>query len=446
MPPTVKHRKASQAWRPGRGVTLAALAQGVAGFLQNVEVSTARGELFIDVVRDFGLQEGAEVEVHLEKDMSMPVTNNTYIMMLTSSQRSVWERTSEQPLVNMNDPDIGPHVFGAYLMAYWRQNFYGSEIHFKHRIRGLGRYNLLMFNGGSRTDIVVRGNVSVVNPDGQHLKYQDVFLPEVYRSMMWVCVASAAVAALFLVSLWRMDRSAVHSLMLATLVCKACVDLLQWQAYVACSETGSPCAFYDDPSFAGCIPLLAVKVQEILVLMVYLLLAFGWRILRATLNIAEIRFAVGIGLISFYLAIFEVTCVGTQCGGYEMSRLILHSLAYLCILVAVNFNITQLKQQISESPASQSTGKDYQRLAAYESYRLLLLVYITNPTWQLLIKLSVLSWQEVWAFQLTTELADWGLAVALLIIFRPQKNMQIFELTTPEEDEQVPVQPAEGQE
>ncbi|CAD7953956.1 unnamed protein product [Amoebophrya sp. A120] len=91
------------------------------------------------------------------------------------------------------------------------------------------------------------------------------------------------------------------------------------------------------------VPKLFEKIETIVELEILLLFALGWKILRRRLNMTEIRFLLGIGVISFYLAIFELTCQTTStCSGYKLSRDILHSLAFLVIIVAVNFNLHSL--------------------------------------------------------------------------------------------------------
>merc|ERR1719359_2319861 len=109
------------------------------------------------------------------------------------------------------------------------------------------------------------------------------------------------------------------------------------------------------------------KVQTILELMMFLLISLGWKFLRSTLNVTEVRFAVGICVISFYLGVFEVACkTNSTCSGYQLSRYILHSLCYLVVIVAMNFNLNMISTQLSESPASPESGKLYRKHHAYK--------------------------------------------------------------------------------
>merc|ERR1712083_879677 len=94
-----------------------------------------------------------------------------------------------------------------------------------------------------------------------------------------------------------------------------------------------------------------------------------------------VRFAVGISLISFYLGIFEVACTTqSTCSGYQLSRYILHSLCYLVVIVATNFNKQMIYAQITDAPASLESGKLYRKQQAYALFRLIFLLFIIAPT------------------------------------------------------------------
>merc|ERR1740138_396356 len=119
------------------------------------------------------------------------------------------------------------------------------------------------------------------------------------------------------------------------------------------------------------------KVQTILELMMFLLISLGWKFLRPSLNVTEVRFAVGISVISFYLGVFEVACKTNQtCSGYKLSRYILHSLCYLVVIVAMNFNLQMVLHQISDAPANLEAGKLYQKRLAYLVFRWIFLIFI----------------------------------------------------------------------
>merc|ERR1719359_2575246 len=132
------------------------------------------------------------------------------------------------------------------------------------------------------------------------------------------------------------------------------------------------------------------KVQTILELMMFLLISLGWKFLRNTLNLTEVRFAVGISVISFYLGVFEIICkTPSTCSGYKLSRYILHSLCYLVIIVAMNFNLQVIYSQIAD-----------------------------------------FDWDSVWAYKLLLEMVCWVIYASVMYAFRPSlDSIRVFELT-----------------
>merc|ERR1711920_369026 len=176
---------------------------------------------------------------------------------------------------------------------------------------------------------------------------------------------------------------------------------------------------------------LVDKVQTILELMMFLLIALGWKFLRGTLNVTEVRFAVGISLISFYLGIFEVACTTqSTCSGYQLSRYILHSLCYLVVIVAMNFNLQMIFAQITDAPASLESGKLYRKHSAYKVFRWIFLAFIIAPTVELFLKVTVLPWDAVWLYVLVQQLRSWTIYSCVILAFRPEPApIRVFELT-----------------
>merc|ERR1712232_1020266 len=192
------------------------------------------------------------------------------------------------------------------------------------------------------------------------------------------------------------------------LLLKGVVLLLWWVDYLQVSQTGSN-------STLGQVGWqLLEKVQTILELMLFLLIALGWKFLRGTLNVTEKRFAVGISVISFYLGVFEVACTTrSSCSGYQLSRYILHSLCYLVVIVAMNFNLQMINTQLSESPASPESGKLYRKHLAYKVFRWTFLAFIIAPTFEKLMKVAVMPWNAKWLYVLVVQLRTWAIYMCI---------------------------------
>jgi len=176
------------------------------------------------------------------------------------------------------------------------------------------------------------------------------------------------------------------------------------------------------------LPQLSENLTDIVDLVTYLLTALGWKTMRPRLYVGEVRFIAAIAIATFYFGIFEISCVGQSCGGYVLSRLILRSLAYLCIIVAFNLNLAMLRSQILEATVGRDAGRLYSKKRAYSHFRWIFLLYLIQPSATLFIKVSLLSWEEGWVFQLLEELAKWGILTATVIVYSPRRShMALFE-------------------
>merc|ERR1712039_933009 len=213
----------------------------------------------------------------------------------------------------------------------------------------------------------------------------------------------------------------------AALLLKGCVLILWWFDCLQVSRTGSN-------STLGQVGWqLLDKVQTILELMMFLLIALGWKFLRPSLNLTEVRFALGISVISFYLGVFEVACTTqSTCSGYQLSRYILHSLCYLVVIVAMNFNLQMVYAQIAEAPASLDSGKLYRKHQAYKVFRWIFLAFIIAPTVELFLKVTVMPWDALWLFVLVQQLRTWAIYMSIILAFASLPHpspLRVFELT-----------------
>merc|ERR1719387_2473037 len=155
----------------------------------------------------------------------------------------------------------------------------------------------------------------------------------------------------------------MHLLMALVLFFKSAVLFFQWCDRMIVVHSGK------ETMVSSIGYQLLDKVQTILELMMFLLISLGWKFLRNSLNITEVRFALGISVISFYLGVFEVACTTlSTCSGYKLSRYILHSLCYLVVIVAMNYNLQMVQAQIADAPVSMEAGKLYWKHRAYRIF------------------------------------------------------------------------------
>jgi len=367
-----------------------------------------------------GLAPGATVSLELHN--KHPV-NNTYVMVLTHSQLIAWQE-NQTPLRSAT----GGQVPSSYFGTYWRQNFRGQlKAEFKILSNWSDRYTIIIMNPLEQ-EVDLGGSLTLVNPGDEQLTLEDVQVPGVLIWMSVVYGISCASFGLLLLTVWRQGRSYVHMLIVLVLFFKCLVLFLHW---CDLSMIENQPGRVIDSKVASIIWQLFDKVQTILELMMFLLISLGWKYLRSHLNITEVRFALGISVISFYLGCWQVACkTNSSCSGYKLSRYILHSLCYLVVIVAMNFNLQMVQAQIADAPASQEAGKLYQKHRAYSHFRWIFLLFIIAPTAELFVKISMMPWDALWAYYLMQNLRTWFIYAFMIFAFQPAPPpLRVFELT-----------------
>jgi len=368
---------------------------------------------------DIGLDPGATISIELYNDKP---ANNTYVMVLTHSQWLAWGNWFQTPPLPGNPEGKRWH---SYLVSYWRAELVNNlTASFQIVAPSKDRYFVGVLNVNTR-DLQLRGKLSLVNPGGEQLPLQQQGVPGVLLWSSALFLVSCALFGVLLVCASRRGRTAMHVMMSAVLFLKGAVLLLWWLDWMQVSRTGT------NTTIGSVGWQLLDKVQTILELMMFLLIALGWKFLRSNLNITEVRFAVGISVISFYLGVFEVACTSqSTCSGYTLSRYILHSLCYLVVIVAMNFNLQTIHAQIADAPASLESGKLYRKHQAYKVFRWIFLVFIIAPTVELFLKVTVMPWDASWLFVLIQQLRTWAIYVCVAVAFRPDPQpLRVFELT-----------------
>jgi len=374
------------------------------------------------LVTDVGLAPSARVRMEVKTEF--PV-NNTYLVMLSRNQREEWRSL----------PVLTPEQTG-FLVSFWRSDL-GSGVMADFQVKAprSDRYDIGVLNVEGQL-LKLNVELSIVNPGGEHLPLQEIGLAHVLFACSVLFLVSSAVLVLTLLIVPGRGWTALHLLIVIVWLLKSLVLLLEWHDKVQVSRYGS------DTVIGALGWQLLDKAQEIMELMMFLLLALGWKYLRGSLNITEIRFAVGVSVISFYLGVFEVACTTQEmCSGYQLSRYILHSLCYLVIIVAMNFNLQMLHSQLMDAPASIQAGKLYRMHSAYKAFRWIFLSFIVAPTVEIFLRLSVIPWDGLWAVVLITELQTWATYAVAAYFFRPDASLAVFELTrdaVSDDDTEVP--------
>lgn len=300
-----------------------------------------------------------------------------------------------------------------------------------HTVRdvGNGRYWLGIIQTLPGTVQGLSGEVSFVNPGGEELFVQQHQVPTVILIVAWLFFMSAT--ALFaLTALRRRGRSRLHALILCTLLAKCFVLLLVRQDFEEVSKTGVQSVVRE------IIWQLLRQVHSIMEVVVFYVIGLGWKVTRPQLRASEWAFAATISILSFFLGSFEVACsTFAACTGqsYVLTQFTLHSLCYLVVIVATNFNIFTLQRQISEALATPGTGTLYTKYRAYCWFRGFFLFFVVIPSVSNFLALHVLSWDDLWVVVLVRETSFWLVHTAVLVLFRPgMQSFKVFELAVVE--------------
>ena len=277
-------------------------------------------------------------------------------------------------------------------------------------------------------------------------------MPPLFRALVVVYVALCVVWAAE-VAVARRRALSIHYAILAALVGK-CVEVAMQLAYFsALRERGTVSAALR----VGTNLTLALSMA--LILAVLLLTSLGWSVTRDALTRREVRMLVS--TLTVYVAIASVkafcndgsaaagaasgddaddgTVDDSACNAYLLTecvatrvprvsrsarrktpprspdaraRYVIRTLLMLAIIVAMNFNITHLRQAVNDSVWHPRVGLHYAKIREYQAFRWAFLAYLLLPTAMLIVKVTLLTWHYEWVNE-----ALWQLAFLCIFVF-----------------------------
>lgn len=380
-------------------------------------------DVFYFLVYDYGLAPGAAVEIDLKCD---PPRDSTYLMMLTRGQWNQWRRQDPPSLFGPAGGMFGLNPVDGFLVSYWRTDISNhTTVSFTMGAPENDRYYLGVFNARLQ-DLRLSGTVRFVNPGGEELPVEFVHLPVVLiTSATLFLLSGAALLLALLVGSWRRGRTAIHFVICAVVLAKALVAFLKWRSRHRVSEAGQ------DTLLGEVTWQLLDKAQETLEISMFLLVALGWKVVRARLDMAEVRFVAAAALLSLYLGACEVACVtDASCSSYKLGRYTLHTICSLVIVMATNLNLQVLHAQLSDGPASLEVGTMYARLRAFAVFRWAFLAFISAPTFELFLRVTAMPWDALWAYHAIQSARTLAIYLAVAFFFRPAKPLGAIELVS----------------
>jgi len=321
-----------------------------------------------------------------------------------------------------------PH--STYLPSEWRASL-AEPIDAVHTVKARenGRYTLGILQAVEHSVQDLSGYVGFKNPGGEELSLRYQHVPKTILFVAWLFFGSSTFLFV-LTALRRRGRSRLHGFILATLIVKCFTLLLMRQDIVQLSRTGKQLLWRQ------ILWQLMRQVELILEVIVFYVIGLGWKVTRTHLRASEWAFATTISMLSVCLGSFEVACNTIMpCTGqsYVLTQFTLHSLCYLVVIVATNFNIFTLQRQIMEALATPETGVLYNKYHSYCWFRGFFLFFVVIPSITNFLAFHVLSWDEMWVVVLVKECSHWAVQSAVIMLFRPgPRQLLVFELAVVE--------------
>eukprot|EP00753_Platysulcus_tardus_P015254 PLAT4941.2.p1 GENE.PLAT4941.2~~PLAT4941.2.p1 ORF type:complete len:470 (+),score=203.81 PLAT4941.2:166-1575(+) len=282
-----------------------------------------------------------------------------------------------------------------------------------------GRYTLqLLFCQAA--EVRVTGSVELANDCDAHGCSQQLSYGEVGLLPMFATLAVVYTA----LAIWtRCARSLpLHKLLALGMLVKAANMLVSWLQYRQISLDGrSSDAMLVIASFFN-------AAGDTCFLFLLLLAAGGLSVTRSTITRREVVPYASIFGSHLLVGFVHGVCSGYAgiCGASLLVAYLLRALVMLAIIVALNFNITALRQTMIFDSWSASTASLYSKLSMFHAFRWAFLAYLLLPTMLLVVEITVLSWRFAWVEQLILELVVLAVFAHLQFVF---SNPQLSSFT-----------------
>lgn len=361
---------------------------------------------FVFPLYNVGLAPGAVVSLNITN--ARP-SNNTVLVILSHGQWTAW--------VNQRPRQLHGGNYNSYLVSQWRQPFHGQLIaNCAIHAPKPDRYYVVVMNMHKEA-MVLGGSITYVNPGGQHLPLQLIHLPETLWASCIAFVLLMLFAVLILSSVWHKEATLLHALLVACLWLKSAELALKWKYFSVLEDEGQA------PLWLLQAWQLTTKLQEICEILLLLITALGWRVLRPRLTATEIRFASLAMVLAATLAALQV-CSDTGSAdppvSFRLLFYIVRVMCYLVIIFAMNFNLQLIAVHLAESPVTTSIAVLYRKQQAYVGFRRIFLAIVCRPSALLWLQLSVLDELGTqWAVDAFDEASAWLIYAALLVTLRP---------------------------
>jgi len=375
--------------------------------LRELQETGALDSIFVVLVWDIGLEPGATVSLKLTNRVP---SNGTVAVILTRSQ---WDAWTSKGIKIIPGPS---HSYSSYLVSHWRSPFRETLVEELRIVAPAPeRYTIGVLNV-HRHVMMLTADITYTNPGGNPLPYQLAHTPQFLWCATVAFVALMLVIVLLLMLAWPRSTSLLHGILVGCLWLKSSTLALKWRYFDLLLKEGQA------PSWRLQIWQMGDKLHTICKILLLLMTALGWRVLRQRLAMMELRFTVLALLSALTLAILQVF------GNFSTEPImsltlffyIVRVVCYLVIIFAMNFNLQLIALHLVESPVTPTVALLYQKQQVYAQFRLIFLAIVFQPSVLMWLQVSVLNAEGTqWAAHALYEASAWIIYAALFATLRP---------------------------
>lgn len=402
----------ASAWRVSR-FALPFLPLGVFGLMLSVDIDDSPS-VWTPLLNEVGLSRNATIALDLYTAKPCP---HAHIMVLSRKQRVELERNINRDTLRVNSLRV---------KSSWRASLSRrAKTTFALQAAVADRYYVGILQEVPGSLVGLRGSVAFTNQDGNQLSLQEQALPGMLLALAqlffcigaWLCAYSAT---------HRRGLSRLHGLLILTILTKSLVLSLMDSEVTSVARNGQESIVRQI-----CCRFLQ-EVQALMEVISFYVISLGWKLTRSHLQMCEWALVTSVCAVSLLLSCYEIIRALIMDPGGDSVLVMqfgLHSLCFLVIVVATNFNILTLQRQIAEALAAPETSALYHKHWAFCVFRGLFLYFVVLPPLLNALFVHVVSWQGFWVVVLMREASLFVVYAGISWIFRPgPKHMRVFDL------------------
>eukprot|EP00927_Polykrikos_kofoidii_P035982 TRINITY_DN30446_c0_g1_i2.p1 TRINITY_DN30446_c0_g1~~TRINITY_DN30446_c0_g1_i2.p1 ORF type:complete len:384 (-),score=56.53 TRINITY_DN30446_c0_g1_i2:482-1633(-) len=299
------------------------------------------------------------------------------VVVVTRRQLTVW---MAQGALSPAPPVHGSKIHSNYLVASLRYPLLqsGEPLKVSTAVGSATNewYAILVVNVLNQ-ELTLEGWIDYVNPGGQHLPLELVGC----TTVLWVSTMAFAglmfVVAVMLLMLRRRQESRLHAILLACLWFKSLELALQWR-YIHDLER-----FGDVPLWRLQASQLCSKMHRVFEILLLLLAALGWRVLRPLpwWELTVTFSAVGVVMVLGLLEVVAETGQDSALLSFKLVAYLVTVMCYLSIVFAININLQLIATHLADSPMSPAIALLYHKQTVYLGIRRAFLATVFRSRW-----------------------------------------------------------------